>query len=88
MVEAIYAVWILEGVDFLVMELIPGKSLKEIIIQGPMAEKQIQRLGTQLADGLASAHRHNVVRRDLKPANIMVTSDGRLKSRHSNGCCA
>jgi serine/threonine protein kinase/tetratricopeptide (TPR) repeat protein/TolB-like protein len=68
-----------EGVDFLVMELIPGKSLREIISQGPMAEKQIQRLGIQLADGLATAHRHNIVHRDLKPANIMVTSDGRLK---------
>jgi len=66
-------------VDFLVMELISGKSLKEILSQGPLPERQIQRLGLQLADALAVAHQHNIVHSDLKPANIMVTSDGRIK---------
>jgi serine/threonine-protein kinase len=37
------------------------------------------RFGTQLAEGLAAAHDHNLVHRDLKPGNLMVTPDGRLK---------
>jgi serine/threonine protein kinase/tetratricopeptide (TPR) repeat protein len=67
------------GVDFLAMELIRGRSLKEILKEGPLQEKEIRRLGLQLAEALASAHEHGVVHRDLKPANIMITRDGRLK---------
>ena len=67
------------GVDFLAMELIRGRSLKEILKEGPLGEEEIRRLGLQLAEALASAHEHGVVHRDLKPANIMITRDGRLK---------
>src|ERR1700726_426221 len=67
------------GVDFLAMELIQGRSLREILKQGPLPEKEIQRLGLQLAEALAVAHEHGVGHRDLKPANIMITMDGRLK---------
>ena len=68
-----------KGVDFLAMELIQGRSLREILKEGPLQEKEIRRLGLQLAEALASAHEHGVVHRDLKPANIMITRDGRLK---------
>jgi serine/threonine protein kinase/tetratricopeptide (TPR) repeat protein len=68
-----------DGVDFLVMELIPGRSLKEILKDGPVPETQIQRLGLELAKGLAAAHEQGVIHRDLKPANMMIISDGRLK---------
>ena len=68
-----------DGVDFLVMELIPGKSLKEILKNGPVPESQLQRLGLELAKGLAAAHEQGVIHRDLKPANMMIVSDGRLK---------
>jgi len=67
------------GVDFLAMELINGRSLREILKNGPVPEMEIQGLGAQLMEGLAAAHEHGVIHRDLKPANIMITPEGRLK---------
>ncbi len=66
-------------VEFLVVEYIPGTSLDEILTKGPLPEKEIARLGAQLASGLAAAHAQKIAHCDLKPANLRVTSDGRLK---------
>src|ERR1019366_4346461 len=68
-----------QGVDFLVMEYIPGITLSEKVAAGPLAEKEVLRLGVQLAEGLSAAHEHGVVHRDLKPGNVRVTADGRVK---------
>ena len=68
-----------QGVDFLVMEYIPGVTLDEKVAAGPLGEQEISLLGTQLAQGLAAAHEVGVVHRDLKPGNLRVTPDGRVK---------
>ena len=68
-----------QGVDFLVMEYIPGITLNEKVAAGALPEQEVLRLGVQLAEGLAAAHEHGIVHRDLKPGNLRVTSDGRLK---------
>jgi eukaryotic-like serine/threonine-protein kinase len=66
-------------VDFLVMEYIPGVTLSEKLAFGALPEKDVLRLGIQLAEGLSAAHERGVIHRDLKPSNLRLTVDGRLK---------
>ena len=68
-----------DGVDFLVTEYIAGISLDVKLARGPLPVAEVARLGVQLAAGLAAAHQHGVIHRDLKPGNLRLTTDGRLK---------
>jgi TolB-like protein len=67
------------GTDFLVTELIPGITLDAKLATGPLSAKDVNALGIQLTQGLAAAHEQGVVHRDLKPGNLRLTPDGRLK---------
>ena len=67
------------GVDFLVTEFISGLTLDAKLSGGALPEKDVLRLGMQLADGRDAAHSEGIVRRDLKPGNIRLTADGRIK---------
>ena len=68
-----------DGVDFIVMEHITGKTLTAVIGSVGLPEKQIANFGMQLAEGLSAAHEHGILHRDLKPSNILVTQDNRVK---------
>ena len=68
-----------QGVNFLVTEYIPEITLRERVAAGPLLEKEVLHLGVQLAKGLAAAYEHRVVHRNLKPRNLHLTGDGRLK---------
>jgi Tol biopolymer transport system component/tRNA A-37 threonylcarbamoyl transferase component Bud32 len=64
---------------FLVMELIPGETLAERLAAGPLPLAEALALAARIADALSSAHERGVVHRDLKPGNIRLTPEGRVK---------
>ncbi|MBI2808950.1 MAG: DUF1080 domain-containing protein [Planctomycetes bacterium] len=72
-VVAIYSVQDEAQPPYLVMELIDGISLQDKLDkQGPLSLKEILRIGMQIAEGLAAAHKQGLVHRDIKPANILL----------------
>lgn len=64
---------------FLVMELVPGKRLRELIPESGLALRQLLEYAIPVAEALAAAHAEGVTHRDLKPDNVMVLPDGRVK---------
>jgi len=67
------------GVRFLTMELVEGQSLDRLVTPGGLPAARVLELAIPLADALVTAHERGVVHRDLKPGNLMVTPEGRLK---------
>ncbi len=67
------------GIDYLVTEYVPGLTLDAMLAGRPLPEREVFQLGKQLASGLEAAHKEGVIHRDLKPGNLKVTPDGRLK---------
>jgi len=64
---------------FMAMEYVEGKSLEDLIKEGPMAVKDLLRYTLPILDALEHAHSHDIVHRDLKPANILLTNSGEVK---------
>ena len=79
-IVAVYDVGVAGSINFIVMELVEGKTLSEIIDeQAPMDYKVAIDYAKQMASALSLAHKNQIVHRDVKPHNILVTADGIAK---------
>jgi len=68
-----------DGRTFIVMAYYEGETLRARMARGPMQVADVVRIGRQVAQGLARAHERGIVHRDVKPANIFLTTDGTAK---------
>ena len=73
---ALYDVGRESGIEYLVMELLEGKTLEDRLARGALPTEQVLRFGIEIADALDKAHRQGIVHRDLKPGNVMLTKSG------------
>jgi serine/threonine protein kinase/tetratricopeptide (TPR) repeat protein len=78
-IVTIYSVEHVGGVHFLTMELVTGRPLDQVLVDGPLPIDRVHAIAAALAEALAAAHEHGVVHRDLKPANVIVAESGRVK---------
>jgi len=67
------------GVDYLVMEFVPGKSLNKVMTSKGLKISETLNYVQQISSGLAAAHAAAIVHRDMKPANVMVTAESQVK---------
>ena len=68
-----------EGIDFMVMEYVGGRTLDEVIASKGLQPGLALRYAVEIADALAKAHEAGLIHRDVKPSNLMVTDDGHVK---------
>jgi len=80
-IVSVYDVGVDGNLHYIVMELIKGKTLKDIIIEekGPLPWKWSVNIAIQIASALEIAHKNSIVHRDIKPHNIIITEDGVAK---------
>jgi tetratricopeptide (TPR) repeat protein/predicted Ser/Thr protein kinase len=64
---------------YIVMEYVPGETLAQKLVSGPLSPQTVLFVGVQLCEALAAAHAHGILHRDIKPSNVALTPDGRLK---------
>ncbi|MHC4191132.1 MAG: protein kinase domain-containing protein, partial [Planctomycetota bacterium] len=68
-----------EGVVHLILEYVPGQTLAERIAKGSLKLEDSLTIALQIAEAVAAAHEHDVIHRDLKPGNIKITPEGKVK---------
>lgn len=76
----IFAVGNEAGINYYAMQLIDGPSLAEVVAANPqgLSAEQVAQWGLQVADALAHAHQRGVIRRDIKPSNLLLGADNRV----------
>ncbi|OHW62645.1 serine/threonine-protein kinase PrkC [Andreesenia angusta] len=76
----VYDVGVQGNINYIVMEYIDGKTLKDVIKEkGRLETEEVVRISTDIAEALKAAHLNGIVHRDIKPHNIMITKDNRVK---------
>ncbi len=78
-IVTIYSVEEADGYRFFTMEHVEGRTLSQLIPPGGLPLREFLRIAVPLADALAAAHARGVTHRDIKPGNVMVSSEGRVK---------
>ena len=78
-IVTIYELGSVEGKHYIAMELVAGKTLRELLDSGPVPFRKAIMFAAQIADALAKAHEVGIVHRDLKPENLMVSDEGVVK---------
>ena len=78
-IVTVHDIGISDSTSYIAMELVDGKTLRELVAPGAMPVRRVLAIGCQIADGLAKAHAAGIVHRDLKPENVMVSKDGFVK---------
>lgn len=75
----IHEVSAVDGKDFIVMEYVEGKTLRDRLTEGPLPLSEAMQIVTDIAEALEEAHGKGIIHRDLKPSNVMLTRKGRAK---------
>ncbi len=78
-IVAIYDIGVEDGLDYIVMEYVAGRTLEQMIPAKGMRFQEALRCAVQMADALAKAHAAGITHRDFKPGNVMVTAEGVVK---------
>ena len=78
-IVTIYSVEEADGVPFLTLELVEGRTLDAVIPPGGLPLDRLLAYAIPLADAVGAAHQRGITHRDLKPGNVMVGDDGRVK---------
>ncbi len=68
-----------EGTPYLVMELLPGRTLADEVAEGPLDPERARRIGVEILSALAASHEAGILHRDIKPGNVLLTDDGLVK---------
>ena len=78
-IVTIYEIGRFDTMSYIAMELVAGRTLRDVLMDGPLPIRRFIAIAAQIADGLARAHDAGIVHRDFKPENVMITREGMAK---------